>query len=236
MGRARRLTGEAAKFSLVNVTATLVALVLFNLLVHGIQGLYAGPLHAHPLSTYVLANSVGMVLSFLGSRHLVYRHREAIGPAGGALNYAVVNYVSFLIPIGCLWLTRNAFGWDNAVSDNLAGNVVGAALATVFRFWAFRRFVFRSHRPIVVRRHLEPHAPGGHHLVDPPMAWDDPRWPGALGSVGSVDPEVGPAEAELLEHQAQQGQADADDVVRIAGDAGDEGAASPVEGEGSRHL
>ena len=196
MGRARRLTGEAAKFSAVNVAATVLSLVLFNLLVHGIKGWYDGPLHAHPLSTYVLANTVGMVVSFLGSRHLVYKHREAIGPGGGAVNYAVVNYASFVIPIGCLWLTRNAFGWDTAIADNVSANVVGAALATVFRFWAFRRFVFRSRRPILVRRSLEPEAGGG-HLPDP-TAWDDPRWRPKGSGTG---PEVGPGESELVEHQ-----------------------------------
>jgi hypothetical protein len=36
--RIRRLGEEAAKFSAVNVVATAVALLLFNLLAHGIPG------------------------------------------------------------------------------------------------------------------------------------------------------------------------------------------------------
>ena len=38
--RLRRLGEEAAKFSAVNVVATAVALLLFNLLAHGIPGIH----------------------------------------------------------------------------------------------------------------------------------------------------------------------------------------------------
>ena len=56
----------------------------------------------------------------------------------------MVNLASFVIPMGCLWLTRNTMGWNNALADNISANVVGAGLGMVFRFWAFRRFVFKK--------------------------------------------------------------------------------------------
>ena len=44
--RTRRVFGEAIKFTAVNVVATVVAVFLFNVLVHGMTGLYGpGPLH-----------------------------------------------------------------------------------------------------------------------------------------------------------------------------------------------
>ena len=76
--RARRVFGEALKFSAVNVVATLVAVLLFNALVHGLPTLYGpGPLHGYPVMTYFVANTVGMLISFYGSRSYAFKHRTA---------------------------------------------------------------------------------------------------------------------------------------------------------------
>ena len=210
--RLRRLSDEAARFSAVNVAATVVALLLFNLLVHGIQGIYnPGPLNGWPVTTWFLANCVGMGISFYGSRQFAFKHRHASGPGGGALNYAIVNLVSFVIPMACLWISRNVFDWDGVIADNVSANLVGAALGTAFRFWAFRRFVFKKHA-------VEFH--GAHTTL-------------VFGSGAGAGPEVGPDEPELVQHQPQQRQADAHDVVGVPGDAGHERAPEAVEGERS---
>ena len=50
--RLRRLSGEAAKFSAVNVVATVVAIILFNLLVHGVPMVFnPGPLNTWPVTS-----------------------------------------------------------------------------------------------------------------------------------------------------------------------------------------
>ncbi len=144
--RTRRVFGEAIKFSAVNVVATAVAVVLFNVLVHGVPTLYGpGPLHDYPVMTYFVANTVGMLISFYGSRQYAFKHRRATGPGGGLVNYAIVNFASFVIPMACLWVTRNVFDWSSALADNLSANVVGAVLGMLVRFWLFRRFVFKGH-------------------------------------------------------------------------------------------
>ncbi len=233
--RLRRVGGEAAKFSAVNVVATVVAIVLFNALVHGLPGLYApGPLKWMPVASYFIANCVGMAISFYGSRRYAFKHRRPTGPGGGALNYAIVNISSFLIPMLCLWTTRNVFGWDGVVADNLSANVLGASLATLYRFWAFRRFVFKRHQVefIGTGRTLVFGSPDAQEQVEAQVGAQAEvlaRLQSPLPS--SAAPELGPDEAELLEHQAQQRQADAHDVVGVAGHPAHEGAAEPVEGE-----
>ena len=64
-------------------------------------------------------------------------------PAGAPLIYVVINLVSFVIPMACLWITRNVLGWDSVLADNVSANLVGAFLGMLARFWAFRRFVFK---------------------------------------------------------------------------------------------
>lgn len=211
----RRLGRETARFAVVNVVATAVALVLFNLLCHGVKGWYDGPLNARPLTSYVLANTVGMLISFLGSRHYVFNHRRAVGPGGGFVNYAIVNLSSFVIPVGCLWFSRNVLEVESIFADNMAGNVIGALLASVFRFWAFRQFVF--HKPPV------PHRP-------------DTKVPPAVEVwLGSVDPELVPGMSEFVEHQPEEWDGDPHDVVGVPGDPAHEGPAEAVEGEGTGH-
>lgn len=212
--RLRRLGGETARFAAVNIVATAVALTLFNLLTHGIKGWYDGPMNDRPLSSYLLANSIGMVISFFGTRAYVFHNRTPLGPGGGFVNYAIVNLASFTIPIGCLWFTRNVLETSSVYADNLAGNVIGALLASMFRFWAFRTFVFHR-RPTVDRQET--------HLSPAVEVW-----------LGSVDPELVPGMSQLVEHQPEQWHGDPHHVVRIPGDAADERPTEPVEGEGAR--
>lgn len=144
--RMQRLAAEIAKFLAVGGAATLVALLLFNVLVHGVPGSGPGWMNDQPLQAYALANLVGMAVSYRGSRSWAFRHREVAGPTGGRASYFVINTVTMAIPLLCLWVSRYVLGHDSALADNVAANVVGLGLGTVARFWAFRRFVFLSPR------------------------------------------------------------------------------------------
>jgi putative flippase GtrA len=134
---------EGAKFLTVGGVATVVALVIFNGLVHGYLG-GPGPMHEQPLVAFVIANTVGMVVSYRGSRSWAFRDREAVGPAGGRLAFFAINLASMVIPLACLAFTRYVLGRSDPFADNLAANVVGLALGTAARFWALRRFIFLS--------------------------------------------------------------------------------------------
>lgn len=140
--RLQRLATEAAKFLTVGGVATLVSLLIFNVLVHGFVWYSPGPLHQWPLTSYVLANLVGMVVSYRGSRSWAFRHREVVGAAGGRVAFFVINTVTMAIPLLLLAASRYLLHFDNLLADNVAANVIGLALGTAARFWAFRRFVF----------------------------------------------------------------------------------------------
>lgn len=152
--RMQRLAAEGAKFLAVGGVATLVAFLLFNLLVHGIPGSNPGPMNQQPLIAYVVANLVGMVVSYRGSRSWAFRHREPVGVAGGRVSYFVINTVTMAIPLLCLAFSRYLLDLDSALADNVAANVVGLLLGTAARFWAFRRYVFLSQRRLR-RREME---------------------------------------------------------------------------------
>ena len=76
MGRRwRRLAAEVGKFSLVGLLATSVAVVIFNWLLHGfLQG--EALLEDRPLSAYVLANTIGMLISYGGCAGVLNTNRR----------------------------------------------------------------------------------------------------------------------------------------------------------------
>ena len=146
MGRRwQHFLAEVTKFLTVGGVATLISFVIFNAAVHGYFG-GPGPLNQQPLLAFVLANTIGMFVSYRGSRSWAFRNRETVGAAGGRLAFYVINVASMAIPLGCLALSRYVIGLDDPFSDNIAANVVGLGLGTAARFWAFRRFIFLSPR------------------------------------------------------------------------------------------
>ncbi|NYG55165.1 GtrA family protein [Nocardioides perillae] len=145
--RGERLPAEVGRFLAVGGLATLVSLALFNALLHG-PGDDGAPLADRPITAYVVANLVGMVVSYRGSRHWAFRHRPPVHADGGRTAFVAVNLATMLLPIACLWASRDLLGLADPLSDNVAANVVGLLLGTAARFWLFRAFVFR--RPAAV--------------------------------------------------------------------------------------
>lgn len=139
--RWQHFVGEVWRFLAVGGVATLVALFLFNLLVHGFV-IGSAPLGDHPITGYVLANVVGMLISYRGSRHWVFKHREPVHADGGRTAFYVINSVTMLLPIACLTISRHVLGLTDPASDNLSANVIGLALGMTARFSLFRSYVF----------------------------------------------------------------------------------------------
>jgi putative flippase GtrA len=137
----KRLGAEASRFLAVGFVATVVALVLFNLLVHGLGPVDGGWLNDQPELGYVVANAVGMLISFRGTKVWAFRDRESRTADGGAVAFVVINLATMLIPITCLSISRG-LGLDDPVSDNVSANVIGLGLANAARFFLFRTFVF----------------------------------------------------------------------------------------------
>jgi putative flippase GtrA len=146
--RTQRFIAEVGRFLVVGGAATVVALFIFNLLVHGFNTGDHALLKDQPILAYVLANTVGMGISYYGSRHWAFRDRLPVHSDGGKTSFVVINLLTMLIPIGCLALSRDVLGLDDPISDNVSANVIGLVLGLVARFYLFRTFVFR--RPISI--------------------------------------------------------------------------------------
>ncbi len=138
---ARRLVGEALRFLAVGGAATLVSVVGFNALVHGIL-LETAPMRHHPVAAYVLVNLVAGVAAYLGLRLWAFSHRDVTDAVTGLTRFFALGAATMTIPVVCLVVSRHLLGLSGVWADNVSANVIGLALGTAARFWVFRRYVF----------------------------------------------------------------------------------------------
>src|SRR3954452_2960602 len=125
---------EVAKFGAVGAIAFVVNVGLFNLL-------SAGPLDGHEKLSLTIASGVSIVVAWLGSRYWTFRHREQASRAP-FLTFVLMNIIGAGIAVVCLAVSHDLLGFHSRLADNISGNVIGVGLGTLFRFWAYRTFVF----------------------------------------------------------------------------------------------
>jgi putative flippase GtrA len=149
----QRFAGEVSRFLAVGLVATIVAIVIFNFLVHGFTTADRAPLNDQPELAYLIANGIGMLISFRGTTQWAFRDRTPRHADGGVVAFTAINVATMAIPMACLWVSRDLMRLDDPISDNVSANVVGLLLANATRFVLFRQFVFphggRRQEPVV---------------------------------------------------------------------------------------
>jgi putative flippase GtrA len=136
---------EAIKFGAVGAVAFVTDVGLFNLLCTPLwPGNDPAPLTGHQKLAKVVSASVATLVAWLGNRYWTFRHRRQAAPHRELAQFAFMNVVGMLIAVGCLAVSHDLLHLTSTLADNLSGNVVGIGLGTLFRFWAYRRFVFTA--------------------------------------------------------------------------------------------
>lgn len=151
---------EALKFGAVGAVAFVLDVGLFNLFTTGLwPGAGSPPLDGHEKLAKIASASVAILWAWLGNRYWTFRHRRQATPARELMLFVVMNLVGLLISVLCLTVSHDLLGFTSPLADNISGNVIGIGLGTLFRFWAYRRFVFNE-----LIEHPEPTEPA---LVPP---------------------------------------------------------------------
>jgi putative flippase GtrA len=137
-----QLLHEIAKFGVVGGIAFVVDVGVFNLLrFHGLQG-GSGLLYDKPITAKVISTVAATLVAYAGNRFWTFRHRDRVGYAREYVLFFLLNAVGLAIAVGCLALSHYVLGLRTPLADNLSANGVGLVLGTLFRFWAYRRWVF----------------------------------------------------------------------------------------------
>lgn len=140
--RLRAWLGELARFGTVGLVAYIVDVGIMNLLRFG-----PGELLEHkPLTAKVISVSVAMLVAWLGNRYWTFGHRRteqtALARSRELVQFAVVNVIGMAIGVGCLAVSHYLLGFTSPLADNISANGVGLVLGTIFRYLAYRYWVF----------------------------------------------------------------------------------------------
>ncbi|TQL22124.1 GtrA family protein [Streptomyces sp. SLBN-134] len=131
----RRLFREAAKFGAVGGAGVLVNLGVFNLVrqVTDLQVVRAS----------VIATVVAIVFNYVGFRYFTYRDRDKSGRTREMSLFLLYSAIGLVIENGVLYTATYGFGWDSPLQSNIF-KFLGIGVATLFRFWSYRTWVFRA--------------------------------------------------------------------------------------------
>jgi putative flippase GtrA len=130
------LVHEVAKFGVVGTVGFVVQLGAQNALHSGAK---LGPQTAL-VSAYIVATMV----TFVGNRYWAFKHRKGKGLRHESMAFVVLNCIGIVIQLGIVDIAFYGLGYKDGLSYNIA-TVIGIGLGTLFRLYAYRKFVFLEH-------------------------------------------------------------------------------------------
>jgi putative flippase GtrA len=125
---------EMIKFGLVGALAFVVDIGLANLLWHTV-------LEDRVTTGKILSGVAATTVAWIGNRQWTFRRRRNRPVHHEVVWFFAVNGVALIISAAVLALSHYGLGFTTRLADNIA-TIVGIGVGTLFRFWAYRRFVF----------------------------------------------------------------------------------------------
>jgi putative flippase GtrA len=149
--RFRVLIHEVAKFGIVGTLAFLIT-------IGGANGLRYGA-GAGPLTSVTIATIVATVFAFAGNKLWAFRHRKGSHLRRESVLFFVFNGIGLLIQLAFVAAARYGLGLEDRFSYNVA-NIVGIGVATIFRLYCYRRWVFLIADDEPLTEQLQPETSG----------------------------------------------------------------------------
>jgi putative flippase GtrA len=133
--RWQKVVHEALKFGIVGGINTVINYAVFNALALTV-------FRDGQLKATVVATLVATVTSYLMNRHWTYRDRPGSALKREYALFFLFNGAGLLIELGVLAVAKYGLGVTSLLMLNVA-KTGGVLLATLFRFWSYRTFVFQ---------------------------------------------------------------------------------------------
>lgn len=136
----RDISREALRYISVGAVGYTIDTGLFNLL-----SLYVdlGFGDLNPIVNKAVSSILAIAVTYIGNSRWTFKDRTGRPEGLGRISrYGLVNVVGFGIGLASLGVSRYILGFESLLADNISANVIGTALALVFRFMANRYWVF----------------------------------------------------------------------------------------------
>ncbi|MFF0010627.1 GtrA family protein [Streptomyces sp. NPDC005374] len=133
-----KLYREIAKFGMVGASGFVVNLAVFNL----VRTLTDW----QTVRASVLATVVAIMSNYLGLRYFAYRNRDQEDRNSRRKEltlFLLFSAIGLVIENSVLYATTYGLGWDGTLATNIS-KFIGIGVATLFRFWSYRTWVFRT--------------------------------------------------------------------------------------------
>ena len=133
------LIHEIAKFGVVGAVAFVLTTVLNNAFHFG--------LNLGPLTSFGLATIIAATVSYFANRHWTWRDKERQGLGREYSLFIALSVVGFVLtelPVG---FSEYVLHQHSPLAYNIAGNLIGTGLGTIWRFWSFKKWVFLEPEP-----------------------------------------------------------------------------------------
>jgi putative flippase GtrA len=134
------LVHEIGKFGVVGAICYGIDVAVFNLC--------RVALETDVFVALLVSTVISTTCAFAGNRFWTWRDRERRSLRREYGLYFGFNLVGLGIGAAVLFLSHNLLGsmwpvFQTALADNISAKFVGVGLASLFRFWSYRRFIFR---------------------------------------------------------------------------------------------
>lgn len=138
-----RFISAAWKFGIVGLIGFFIDVGIYNALRLGAlgDGFFSGPLTAKVASV-----TIATIANWFGNRYWAFREHRRKNFMLELFEFAAVSVAGLGISLVCGFVSHYLLGLNNLVADNIAVNVVGLILGTIFRFVLYRYWVFGHHR------------------------------------------------------------------------------------------
>lgn len=135
---------EVAKFGAVGGAAWVVDNALYAMLWHG-------PMSDSTIKARVVSTVVATLFSWFANRYWTFRDRRTGRHWKEFILFLTMNGIGLLIVVACQFVSRYVLGFTSFSADFISGGVIGLVLGTVFRFFAYRYFVFNKSAPVDIK-------------------------------------------------------------------------------------
>jgi putative flippase GtrA len=154
--RFRQLIHEGAKFGVVGLVGVAISF--------GGAAVLRFDFGFGKYTSVTVATGVATLVAFIGNRYWTFAHRERTGTARETLMFFAMNGVGLLIQYACIGIIQDVLGLPGKLWYNIA-NLIGIGLGTLFRFWAYRKWVWAlpQAEPGLVPAAVAPRKYGGRH-------------------------------------------------------------------------
>jgi putative flippase GtrA len=133
-GRFGQFGCEFAKFAVIGITGVFITNAVYELLfIH---------LGSGPVTSTTIATVVAAIATYLGNRYWSFRTRRRTGVVREITIFAVLNGIGLLIQDATVGFNYYVLRLGHNELAGLVALNAGIALATLFRFWSYRRFVW----------------------------------------------------------------------------------------------